>query len=78
MRPTAMLSASRQVVADEVLEDHTDVAAKAIEVVVAQLVAIQQDPAFVRVVQPRQQLDQRRLAGAVLADERDDFARREG
>ena len=70
--------AGRQVVADEVLEDHADVAAKAVEVVVAQVVAIEQNPAFVRVVQPRQQLDQRRLAGAILADERDDFAAAKG
>ena len=44
------------------------------EVVVAQVVSVEQDAAFVRVVETRQQLDQRRLAGAVLADQRQHFA----
>ena len=44
------------------------------EVVFAQVVAVEQDAAFVRIVEAREQLDQRRLAGAVLADQREHFA----
>ena len=65
---------SRECVAHEVLEDHADVRAQLLEIVFAQIMAIEQDAAFVRVVEPRQQLDQCRLAGAVLADEREHFA----
>ena len=63
-----------QVVAHEVLEDHADVRAQVVQVVVAQVAAIEQDAAFIRVVEPRQQLHQRGLAGAVLADQRQHFA----
>src|SRR5204863_3286741 len=44
------------------------------EVVVAQIDAVEQDAAFGRVVQPREELGDRRLARAVLADERDPLA----
>ena len=44
------------------------------EVVLAQIVAVEQDAAFVGIVEARQQLDERRLAGAVLADERQHLA----
>ncbi len=66
--------AGGQVVAHEVLEDDADVAAQRGEVVIAQVAAVEQDPALVRVVEPRQELDQRRLAGAVLADQRQHLA----
>ena len=49
-------------------------AAQLLEVVVAQVVAVEQDAAFVRVVQAREQLHQRGLAGAVLADQRQHLA----
>ena len=45
-----------------------------VEVVVAQVVAVEQDAAFVRVVEPGQQLHQGGLAGAVLADQRHHLA----
>ena len=50
------------------------------EVVLAQVVAVEQDAALVGVVEARQQLDQRGLAGAVLADQRQHLAgvQREG
>ena len=63
-----------QVIAHEVLEDDADVGAQREEVVFAQVVAVEQDAALVRVVEPREQLDQRGLAGAVLADQREDLA----
>ena len=64
-------------VAHEVLEDHADAGAHVVQVVVAQVAPVQQDPALVGVVQPRQQLHQRGLAGAVLADQRQHLARGE-
>ena len=66
-----------QVVAHVVLEDDADLVAQASSVVFAQVGAIEQDPALGRVVEPRQELDERRLAGAVLADQRDLLAGRE-
>ena len=46
------------------------------EVVLAEVVAVEQDAALVGVVEPRQQLDQGGLAGAVLAHQRQHLARR--
>ena len=63
-----------QVVAHEVLEDDADVRAKREEVVLAQIVAVEQDAALVRIVEAREQLHERRLAGAVLADQRKHLA----
>ena len=65
----------RQVIAHEVLEDDADVRAQRDEVVLAQVVAVEQDAALVGVVEAREQLHERRLAGAVLADQRQHFAR---
>src|SRR5215211_5705178 len=65
----------REVVAHEVLEDDADVLAQLREVVVAQVVAVEEDPPLVRVVEPREELDERRLPRPVLADEREDLAR---
>ena len=61
-------------VAHEVLEDHPDVGAQVVQVVLAQVLPVEQDAALVRVVQPRQQFHQRGLAGAVLADQRQHLA----
>ena len=63
-----------EVIADEVLEDDADVGAQRDQVVLAQVVAVEQDAALVGVVEPREQLDERGLAGAVLADERQHLA----
>ena len=59
-----------EVIAHEILEDHADVGAQIFEVIVAQVAAVEQDATLVGFVQPRQQLHQRGLAGAVLADQR--------
>jgi hypothetical protein len=56
-------------VAHEVLEDHADVRAQLGQVVLAEVVPVEQDAPLVRIVEARQQLDERRLAGAVLADQ---------
>ena len=45
--PTPMFSRGGEMVAHEVLEDHADVRAQVVEVVVAQVVAVEQDAAFV-------------------------------
>ena len=66
--------AGAEVVADEILEDDAHVAAQRVEIVFAQVVAIEQDAAFVRIVEPGQKLHQRGLAGAVLADQREHLA----
>src|SRR2546425_7274340 len=58
--PYTTLFRSDEVVAYEVLEDHADAAAQAVQIVLAQVHAIEQDAPFVGVVQPRQQLHQRR------------------
>ena len=70
--------AGAEIVAHEILEDHAHAAAQRVEVVVAQVVAVEQDAALVGVVEPRQQLHQRGLAGAVLADQRHHLARLQG
>jgi hypothetical protein len=62
------------VIAHEVLEDDADIGAQREEIVFPQVVAIEQDPAFVRIVEAREQLDERGLAGAVLADQREDLS----
>ena len=49
---------------------------RSVEVVVAQVVAVEQDAPLGRVVEPRQELHDRGLAGAVLADQRHDLAGR--
>ena len=57
------------VVAHVVLKDHADLAAQVVEVVLAQVDAVEQDAAAGRVVEPRQQFHERGLSGAVLADQ---------
>ncbi len=61
-------------VAHKVLKDHADRVAQAVRVILAQVDAIQQNLALVRVIQPRQQLDKRGLARAVCANQRQLFA----
>jgi hypothetical protein len=64
-----------QVVANEVLEDHADRVADVLEVVIAEVHAIQRDAAFGRVVETREQLGDGRLPCPVLADQRDALPR---
>ena len=61
--------AGAEIVADEILEDDAHVAAQRVEIVFAQVVAIEQDAAFDRIVEPGEKLHQGGLAGAVLADQ---------
>src|SRR5439155_1016746 len=63
-----------EVVAHDVLDDRPDVGAQAAQVVVPQVDAVEQDAALVRVVQPGQELHQRRLPRPVLAYQRDALA----
>src|SRR6056297_3319944 len=62
-------------VSGEVLEDHREEAAVGDGVEVADIGAIEGEAAPIGIVEPRHQLDQRRLARAVLAHERHEFAR---
>ncbi len=64
-----------QVIAHEVLEDDADVGAQREQVVLAQVVAVEQDASLVGIVEARQELHQRGLAGAVLAHQRQHLAR---
>ena len=66
--------AGGEIVAHEILEDDTHVGAQLFDVVFAKIAAVEQDAAFVGVVQPGQQLHQGGLAGAVLADQRHHLA----
>ena len=73
--PKPTFSPAEHVVADEVLEDDADALAQLVQVVLAQVDAVQQNLPFGRVVQAGEQLDQRRLAGAVGPDQGDLLAR---
>src|SRR5205085_4271438 len=64
-------------VAHEVLKDDADGAAQRPQVVFAQVAAIEQDAPFGRIVEPRHQFGQRRLARAVFTNKRDALARRQ-
>ena len=68
--PGGDVLAERQLEADEVLEHRRHALTPAGEVEPAQVDAVDLDGAADRVVEPAQQLGQRRLAGAVLADDR--------
>ena len=61
--------AQRQLEADEVLEHRGQPRAPRRQVELAQVDAVDLDRAGLRVVQPAQQLGERRLAGAVLSDD---------
>ena len=66
--------ADRQLVARVVLEQHADAAAQRFGIELAQIGAADPHGALRRIVETQQQLDQRALAGAVLADQRDQLA----
>ena len=53
-------------------------ARSSLEVVLAQVVSVEQDSPFVRIVEPREKLHECRLAGAVLPDEREHLTGAEG
>src|SRR5205085_11722001 len=63
--------------AHEILEDPANPLAQLVGVVFAQVHTVEQDLALGWIVEPRQQLDQRGLAGAVLANQRELLARRD-
>src|SRR5690606_20236586 len=69
--------ADHHLVAREVLEDHADPLAERALVPLLEIPSVEQDPAGGRPIEPRQELDQRRLPGAVLADEREARAARQ-
>ena len=73
-RADADVLVEAQVVADEVLENDADRAAHRLEIVVAQIDPIEQNAPLRRIVQPCEQLDERRLPRAVLANEGDALA----
>ena len=58
----------------EVLEDCTDGVAVCLEVVISDVHAVSEDLAFRRIIKAHQELDERRLTGTVVADERDLFS----
>ena len=64
---------SGEVIAHKILKDDADVGAHLEQVVLAQVVPVEQNAAFVGIVEPRQQLDQRGLAGAVFPYEGKDL-----
>ena len=61
--------AQRQLESNEVLEYRRHARPPAVEVDVAKVDAVNLDSAGLRVIEPAEQLRQRRLAGAVLADD---------
>ena len=64
----------RRVEQERVLADHGRAAAVVGEAELAEVAPVDQDRAAVRVVEPHQQIERRRLAAARLADERDGLA----
>src|SRR2546426_4137681 len=66
-----------EVVAHEVLEDHADVPAQAVQIVLPQVHAVEQDAPFIGVVQACEQLHERRLPRSVLAHQGNALARLE-
>src|SRR5260370_25093664 len=66
-----------EVVADEILEDDSDILAKTVEVIVAQVDAVEQDAALVGIVEPREQLHERSLPRPIFSDQCDAFVRLE-
>ena len=73
--PKSNVFTDNHVISHVVLEDYADLPAQVVDVVLAQVHAIQQDAPAGRIVEPRQKLDQGRLAGAILADQRNFFLR---
>ena len=70
--------AQRQLEANEILEHRRQPRAPRLEIELAQIDAIDLDGAFLRVVQPAQQLRQRGFARAILADDGERRAGRNG
>src|SRR5690606_31933707 len=73
--PHSNIVGCAQVIANEVLENHTDVETQLLQVVLAKVDAVEKYPPFRRVVESRKQLHERGLASAILAHERQGFAR---
>src|SRR5690606_22249652 len=73
--PHADVLVEAHVEAHEVLEDDADRVAELLQVVLAQVHAVEQDATFARVVESREQLRDRGLAGPILPDERHARAR---
>src|SRR5215469_6873075 len=69
--PSTDILPDEHLVARKILENDTDALAQRALFPVGQVAAIEQDPSGCGRVQPRQELDQRGLARAVLADERE-------
>jgi len=63
--------ADGEVVVDEVLEDRREAAAPAADRVLGKVAPVDGDPPALRLVEPREELDERRLAGAVQPDDRE-------
>ena len=63
--------AQRQLEPDEVLKHRRDALAPCVDVELAQIDAIDLDRAFIGIVEPAQQLRERGLARAILADDRE-------
>src|SRR3984957_4077783 len=66
--------ASAEIVTNEILEDDAHITAQGVEVIFAQVVAIQQDTTFVWIVKAREKFNQCGLSCAILSDEREYFA----
>src|SRR5690606_20414417 len=64
-----------ELIADEILEDHADPLAQRVRLPVRQRQALIENASGIGLVQPGEQLDERRLAGAVQAYEREALAR---
>src|SRR4029079_7132318 len=62
-------------VADKVLENDAHIAAQGIEIVVAHVVAVEENAALIGIIEACQQLDQGRLARAVFTHEGENLAR---
>ncbi|MCG3775914.1 MAG: hypothetical protein JW395_2762 [Nitrospira sp.] len=62
----------------EILKDDPELPTQVIQVVIAEVFAVQEDASFCRVVEPDQEFDQGRLAGPVFAYQRGDFSGTQG
>ena len=67
--PDADVLARDELIAHEVLKDDADPLSKHIEAPGVELEPVERNPAFGRLVEPGEQLDQRGLSGPVLADQ---------
>src|SRR5437879_13599143 len=60
---------------DEIVEDDSEPVSQFGKIVIAQVAAIEQDTALGWVIEPRQKFDDRCLARAILADQRQHLSR---